>query len=77
MISWGGAADLAHHLSTKHSRSRRRLSQGSVTTLSTILAKGAVRLGACSPVFSRLGPSRAAVIATPAPQALLVKGKDW
>ena len=53
--------------STKHSRSRNRLSQGFVTTLSTILAKGAVSLGATRPDLASEGPKkRSMVSATPA-----------
>ena len=53
--------------STKHSRSRNRLSQGFVTVLSTILAKGAVSLGANRPDLASEGPKkRSMVSATPA-----------
>ena len=54
--------------STKHSRSRNRLSQVLVTTLSTILAKGAVSLGATRPALASEGPKKRSMVSTtPAP----------
>ena len=52
------------HLSTKHSKSRKRLSQVLVTTLSTILEKGAVSLGATSPVFASDGPKKRSIVSS-------------
>lgn len=73
--------------STKHSRSRNCLSQGFVTTLSTILAKGAVSLGATRPDLASEGPKkRSMVSATPAcssngdsacPPGQTISGQAW
>ena len=64
-------------LSTKHSKSSQRASQGSSTPEpASRRPKGAVSLPACRPAASRPGPRRAAVSSTPRSALRTAAGKE-